>query len=1059
MQTMSVPVHQEIVIDNSFPIKLVGRRKTQTRFCFFAILSVLFAGFPILLARWAPRLYFLFVTHIIYLESATHVLITDEYGNSSLVIVQRNTYVSFEYRGAMFILDPNSKLFVQNTNFIQIPLETNGLQISDVSKYQTLFGQNSMLMPTKSFMKIVWEEITHPVSCFQIFAMILWSLNDYFMYSCVIFLIFAVSATSSIRAEVKFQRGLRKTSTVGFCISVFRDSAWTTIKSNDLVPGDVFEIDGVLDIPCDAIILSGQLICDETFLTGESSPIAKSPVPLDSTQFIPESSVVFNGSTVIKKISKDDEKVVAIAAKTGFNTRRGMLMRSMMFPKPNIFKFYREAVIFLLIFALISFLGFLLCVVLFVIQGVPIKEIIIRGFDLIIVVFPPALPATLSVGIVFAVNRLRKKRIVCNETNKVVTAGSLDYICFDKTGTLTEDGMNIVGVVHVESEKCQLEFIEIKDHTKVPDALLMSMITCHSIVNIDGQCIGDPIEIEMFKCTKWILSDDSYGGLVTILRSPTEQGKELGIIRSFEFCSKIRRMSVVVKCLLSESFSLICKGAPESIVKICNTSTIPKNYDSILTDLTQSGFRVLALADRPLECSWFQVQKLDRMTAESHLNFIGFLVFENKLKLQTVDVLSSLKKANFKMSMCTGDNSLTGISVSRSCGIVEKSQPVYLAAKGANQIEFVNIANEGDKLDSVTLQSKSFENYCIACGGEEYQVIYETFTSSAFSNFLDRCVVYARMTPEQKQHLVSSLQKEGLKVGFCGDGANDAKALKAADVGIFLSSNEVSIAAAFTSSITNISCIPIIVREGRTALVTALSYFKYMVLYSVIQCCSMCILYCVGHEISDGQFTYIDLLLIIPTGILMNNFRANSKIYHAKPSDSLISVKIIFRMISFIVLQLVSQLSTLFFTLDSVKFMHDVPTKKSSISMFASSNFILCNYFYILAAVLFCDTAPYRETFYSNKKFLLFNIFLGLLAVCLNYANHSNPLSTLLSLYNHTVVQKFVIFMISAVSCLLICLIHYLMAPRVSKYMRDRQVRKQLRWDRESLTSRTQLLV
>lgn len=96
-------------------------------------------------------------------------------------------------------------------------------------------------------------------------------------------------------------------------------------------------------------------------------------------------------------------------------------------------------------------------------------------------------------------------------------------------------------------------------------------------------------------------------------------------------------------------------------------------------------------------------------------------------------------------------------------------------------------------------------------------------------------VIFARMSPDEKAELVERLQYLGYTVAFCGDGANDCGALKAADVGVSLSEAEASVAAPFTSQIPDIGCMVEIIKEGRAALVTSFSCFKYMALYSMIQ--------------------------------------------------------------------------------------------------------------------------------------------------------------------------------------------------------------------------------
>jgi len=91
------------------------------------------------------------------------------------------------------------------------------------------------------------------------------------------------------------------------------------------------------------------------------------------------------------------------------------------------------------------------------------------------------------------------------------------------------------------------------------------------------------------------------------------------------------------------------------------------------------------------------------------------------------------------------------------------------------------------------------------------------------------------MGPDLKAELVENMQKIlGEEIGMCGDGANDCAALKAADCGISLSESEASIAAPFTSKIQNITAARNLIREGRSALATAVQAFKFMMLYALI---------------------------------------------------------------------------------------------------------------------------------------------------------------------------------------------------------------------------------
>lgn len=97
---------------------------------------------------------------------------------------------------------------------------------------------------------------------------------------------------------------------------------------------------------------------------------------------------------------------------------------------------------------------------------------------------------------------------------------------------------------------------------------------------------------------------------------------------------------------------------------------------------------------------------------------------------------------------------------------------------------------------------------------------------------------------------------------MCGDGANDCGALKAAHTGISLSNNESSAASPFTSKVQDIRCILDVIKEGRAALVTSFTLFKFMALYSLTQFISIMILYSIDTNLTDVEFLYIDLFII-----------------------------------------------------------------------------------------------------------------------------------------------------------------------------------------------------
>lgn len=146
--------------------------------------------------------------------------------------------------------------------------------------------------------------------------------------------------------------------------------------------------------------------------------------------------------------------------------------------------------------------------------GIKWHTIVIRAFDLVTIVVPPALPATMSIGTSFAIGRLRKNGIFCISPNRVNIAGKINLACFDKTGTLTEEGLDVLGVRSVD--RAGNQFSEVyEDVDRVPMAsaadsktpLVHAMATCHALKLVNGEIIGDPLDLRMFEFTKWTLEE------------------------------------------------------------------------------------------------------------------------------------------------------------------------------------------------------------------------------------------------------------------------------------------------------------------------------------------------------------------------------------------------------------------------------------------------------------------------------------------------------------------------------------------------------------------------
>ncbi|XP_057620031.1 polyamine-transporting ATPase 13A3 isoform X2 [Chionomys nivalis] len=827
-----------------------------------------------------------------------------------------------------------------------------------------IYGVNEIAVKVPSVFKLLIKEVLNPFYIFQLFSVILWSIDEYYYYALAIVIMSIVSIISSlysIRKQYVMLHDMVAThSTVR--VSVCRvNEEIEEIFSTDLVPGDVMIIplNGTV-MPCDAVLINGTCIVNESMLTGESVPVTKTNLPNPSVDvkgtgeelYSPETHkrhTLFCGTTVIQTRFYTGELVKAIVVRTGFSTSKGQLVRSILYPKPTDFKLYRDAYLFLLCLVVVAGIGFIYTIINSILNKEEVQEIIIKSLDIITITVPPALPAAMTAGIVYAQRRLKKVGIFCISPQRINICGQLNLVCFDKTGTLTEDGLDLWGIQRVENTRFLLPEDNVCSEILVKSQFVACMATCHSLTKIEGVLSGDPLDLKMFEAIGWILEEATeeetalHNRIMPTVVRPSKQlfpestavGNqemelfelpavyEIGIVRQFPFSSALQRMSVVARILGDKKMDAYMKGAPEVIASLCKPETVPIDFEKVLEDYTKQGFRVIALAHRKLESklTWHKVQHISRDAIENNMDFMGLIIMQNKLKQETPAVLEDLHKANIRTVMVTGDNMLTAVSVARDCGMILPQDKVIIAealppkdGKVAkinwHYADSLTQCNESSAIDSeaipIKLAHDSLEDlpstrYHFAMNGKSFSVILEHF-QDLVPKLMLHGTVFARMAPDQKTQLVEALQNVDYFVGMCGDGANDCGALKRAHGGISLSELEASVASPFTSKTPSISCVPNLIREGRAALMTSFCVFKFMALYSIIQYFSVTLLYSILSNLGDFQFLFIDLAIILVVVFTMSLNPAWKELVAQRPPSGLISGALLFSVLSQIVI-------------------------------------------------------------------------------------------------------------------------------------------------------------
>lgn len=951
--------------------------------------------------------------------------------------------VMFEHRYARFVLHPPSGRFRmikdwRDGAWTSAAAMRKGVSSEVQHEREALFGPNLIEIAAKSTWGLLVDEVLHPFYIFQIVSIVLWCLDDYYWYALCIALISVGSIASTLVETHRTVTRMREMNRFSCTVRVLRDGDWVDTESSTLVPGDVYDAaDARLTVmPADSVLLTGDAIMNESMLTGESVPISKAPVTdaalaaLQHARGDVSSALakhfLFAGTKVIRirpTVTAEETSAQAVVVRTGFNTTKGSLVRGMLFPKPMGFKFYRDSFRFIGFLAAIAGVGFCFNTVNFMQLGIAWSTLLLRVLDLITVVVPPALPATMSIGTAFAIVRLRQQGVYCISPTRVNMGGKVNVVCFDKTGTLTEDGLDVLGARTVDPRTQQFRELH-QSAAEIPTSaadvgearhlpLLHALATCHSLKLVDGEVIGDPLDVKMFEFTGWELDEgDSMPGNKYAERSPglvqsvvrppggpafeaqdaMRAGRhahflELGVMRTFEFVSSLRRMSVVVKRLKASSMEVFVKGAPEALLDICDRSTLPDDFDDLLSYYTQHGYRVIACAGKTIpNMGWVEAQRMPRVAAESELRFLGLIVFENKLKPGSAPAIATLANAHIGCKMVTGDNPRTAISVARECGILGQSTSVFLPEFEHGSPEeptearlgWTSTDDEQVRLDPDSLKPRDLDaevpvsEYALVLTGDVFRWMMDFAPIESVRRMLIKGTIFARMSPDEKHELVSRLQDLGYTVGMCGDGANDCGALKAADIGISLSEAEASVAAPFTSTRPDISCVIEVIKEGRAALVTSFSCFKYMALYSLIQFTSISILYGLASSLGDFQFLYIDLFIILPVAVAMARTRPYPSLHTKRPTANLVSKKVLVSMIGQVVICAGAQAFTFWFVRQQPWYERPIvnPDKLNVVNYENSALFLVSSFQYITVAGVFSVGPPYRLPIYTNPLLL-----------------------------------------------------------------------------------------
>lgn len=758
--------------------------------------------------------------------------------------------ISFLFQKRRFLYDTGSDTFAplsyaldkEPKPLIGFFQQSHGLRsASEIERLQNYYGDNSFDIPVPSFTELFKEHAVAPFFVFQIFCVGLWLLDEYWYYSLFTLFMLVAFESTVVWQRQRTLNEFRGMSIKPYEVWVYREESWQKIQSDKLLPGDLVSVGRTKEdsgLACDMLLVEGTAIVNEAMLSGESTPLLKDSIqlrpagiPIDPDG-LDKNAFLFGGTKVLQITSgnaSDDSSDIAtrvalevqpppdngaraIVVKTGFETSQGSLVRTMIFSTERVSANNFEALLFILFL-----LMFAIAASWYVWQEGVSKDrkrskLLLDCVLIITSVVPPELPMELSLAVNTSLAALSRYAIYCTEPFRIPFAGRVDVACFDKTGTLTGEDLVVEGIAGLSSSMNGLSAKSaIKKPitgvlTKVQEAsheTILVLATAHALVKLDeGEIVGDPMEKATLNSLGWNLgrndtltsktSGEPKGG-TSVTASDTVQ-----IRRRFQFSSALKRQSSVATIVTSSRQTskkskgtfVGVKGAPETI----RTMLIepPSDFEETYKHFTRNGSRVLALGYKYLsqdgELGQARINNLKREEVECDLKFAGFLVLRAPLKEDAKKAVRMLNESSHRVVMITGDNPLTAVHVAREVEIVDREVVILDAPEGDHSGEeliwrsvdesLCIPVNPKDPLDTRILQDKDI---CVTG-----YALSKLKSQEAWLSLLRHAWVYARVSPKQKEDILTGLKQAGYTTLMCGDGTNDVGALKQAHVGVAL---------------------------------------------------------------------------------------------------------------------------------------------------------------------------------------------------------------------------------------------------------------------------------
>lgn len=680
-----------------------------------------------------------------------------------------------------------------NDTLVAIDSDMNqGLSLKEVAHRQLQFRNVLETEPSIKPYRILLNQFTDTMVLVLLGATVVSGVIGAMVDAITIMTIVVINAILGFIQEYKAERSLEEINKmVSPFAMVIRGGQRLKIAASELVPGDVVFMDTGDKVPADVRLLqSFGLEVDESALTGESVPAEKNATHTCHPDCLlgERDNMVFMGTAITR--GRCQGVVIGTGMQTIMGEIAGMMRDAGKTMTPLQLKLDQLGKILIVICMLVC----TVVTVLGILRGEEVMTMVMAGISLAVAAIPEGLPAIVTVVLALGVQRMSKRNAIVRKLPAVETLGCTTVICSDKTGTLTRNQMTVKKIairdklIEIEGDgyypvgrfiSKQNDIHPLQDQTV--SRLLDIAVNCNNsnLIEINGsyEIQGDPTEAAL---------------LVMAYKAKITQKKSL--LTEIPFDSERKKMSVVVE---ADGPIVMVKGALDVIINSCSYIMKDQKITRISADdrryflqmqekWASDAMRILGFACKNLNNEDWKQQ--DENSLESDLTLVGMCGMIDPPRPGAANSVKRCLSAGIVPIMITGDHPLTAAAIAREIGITNSSAVV-----------------NGKEIDGLT-----------------DEILYKRAMQ-------DR--VFARVSPQHKNRIVTVLKNRNQVVAMTGDGVNDAPAIKAADIGIAMGISGTQVSKEASSMILtddDFSTIVQAIYEGRAIYDNIRKFIRYL---------------------------------------------------------------------------------------------------------------------------------------------------------------------------------------------------------------------------------------